>query len=46
VYHAALGIAFADLESEANHGMIVEILNKEIQALPIFVVVSADYEEM
>jgi hypothetical protein len=46
VYHAALGIVFADFKSETNHGMIINIFETQKKGLPIFMAVSADYEEM
>jgi hypothetical protein len=46
VYHAALGIVFASFESEAIHGVVFRILKMRRKGLPVFMAVSADYEEM
>ena len=46
VYHTALGIVFADLELPAEHGTIFKFRNTFQSGIPIFMVVSADYEEM
>jgi hypothetical protein len=46
VYHKALDIVFDDLKIAAKHGMVVKILGKYRKGMPIFMTVSADYEEM
>ena len=46
VYHTALGIVFANFNSEANHGMVINTFETQRKGLPIFMAVSADYEEM
>jgi len=46
VYHAALGIVFADLELPAEHGTTFKFGDTFQSGIPIFMVVSADYEEM
>jgi len=46
VYHTALGIVFNDLEFPAEHGVMFKFHNTFYSGIPIFMVVSADYEEM
>ena len=46
VYHTALGIVFDDLELPAEHGTVFKFRDIYQSGLPIFMVVSADYEEM
>jgi hypothetical protein len=46
VYHTALGIVFSDLEFPAEHGVTFKFRDTFYSGIPIFMVVSADYEEM
>jgi hypothetical protein len=46
VYHTALGIVFSDLEFPAEHGVTFKFRDTFYSGIPIFMVISADYEEM
>ena len=46
VYHKALDIVFDDIKTAAKHGIVIKILGRYRKGMPIFMTVSADYEEM
>ena len=46
VYHTALGIVFDDLELPAEHGTVFKFRDTHLSGIPMFIVISADYEEM
>lgn len=46
VYHKALRIVFRHLEIPAVHGLVFNILRTKKRGLPMFLAISADYEEM